>query len=88
MANPFHNRALSIQGPATDIAPITPDDDTDLTEVAITLYAESGGTICFDTVRGERRSVVVTDFSFLPVGARRVCATGTTATGLHALVLK
>ncbi len=87
MANPFQNRALSISGPATDISPVVPDDVADLSEMAIAIYVEGGGAISFTTASGQSRSVQVTDYSLLPVGVKRVNATGTTATGIHALVL-
>lgn len=85
--NPFENRIKALSGPATDALPVTPDDITDLPHVAIGLYVETGGTLSIVTVTGEMRSLAVADFSILPVGARRVNATGTTATGIHALVL-
>lgn len=68
MTNPFANRAPSLSGPATDIAPVTPNDGTDLAKVALALYVETGGSVAFTTVAGEDRTVVVTDFSILPVG--------------------
>ncbi|MCW8842934.1 MAG: hypothetical protein OQK00_05915 [Rhodobacteraceae bacterium] len=85
--NPFADRARSISGPATDALPVTPDDTNDLPMVAIALYVESGGAVVVDTVTGETRTIVVADFSILPLGIRRVRTTGTTASGLHALVL-
>ena len=89
MGNPFDNRAASLSGPATDLVPVTPSDTQDLAFVAIALYAETGGTIAFRSVGapGAVRTVTLGDFSFLPVGIERVMATGTTAVGLHALVL-
>lgn len=85
--NPFAHRARSMSGPATDALPVTPDDSADLVHVAIALYVVTGGTLVVDTVAGETRSIDVADFSILPLGTRRVRATGTTATGIHALVL-
>lgn len=88
MANPFSGRAVSISGPATDIVPVSPDDATDLPDVAVALYVETGGAVVFDSVAvGATRTVTVGDRMILPVGARRVRATGTTATGIHALVI-
>jgi len=87
MTNPFASRALSLSGPATDIVPVTPDDAADLPDIALSLYIETGGMLSFETVAGHERTVVVADFTILPVGVRRVAATGTTATGLHAMVL-
>ncbi|MAU52046.1 MAG: hypothetical protein CMN17_06625 [Roseovarius sp.] len=85
--NPFSSHALSLSGPATDALPVNPDDAADLARVAIALYVETGGTVVLDTVGGQTRSINVASFSILPLGTRRVRATGTTATGIHALVL-
>jgi len=85
--NPFANRAGSLSGPATDALPVTPSDSSDLTHIALGLYIETGGEISVDTVHGGTRSLLVDDFAILPIGVRRVRATGTTATGIHALVL-
>lgn len=85
--NPFAHRARSFQGPATDAFPVTPIDATDLPIVAIALYVETGGTVVVDTVAGETRSIAVADFSILPLCTTRVWCTGTTAAGIHALVL-
>lgn len=85
MSNPFENRMPSLSGPALDIVPVTPNDSVDLDDVAVALYIETGGTISFVTVSGTTRSVSVSDFAILPVGTRRVLATGTTAVGIHTL---
>ncbi len=85
--SPFTNRVSSLSGPAQDILPVTPSDTNDLPKVAISLYVETGGTLVITTVWGEKRSVEVDDFSILPVGAKRVHATGTTASGIHSMVL-
>ncbi len=85
--NPFANRAASLSGPAHDALPVIPNDSSDLPHVSVGLYVETGGAIVIDTVSGATRTVLVADFSILPVGVRRVRATGTTASGIHALVL-
>lgn len=85
--NPFENRSLPLSGPATDVLPVTPDDAADLPLVAIGLYVETGGTLRIDTAAGQTRVLSVPDFTFLPVGVRRVRAGGTSAQGIHALVL-
>ncbi len=87
MTNPFENRTSSLAGPATDLLPVTPDDVTDLSEVAVALYIETGGQISLVTARNGVRSISVADNSILPVGTRRVNATGTTASGIHAMVI-
>jgi hypothetical protein len=87
LTNPFENRTSSLSGPATDILPVTPSDSTDLSEVAIALYIETGGTLSLITARGGARTISVADKSILPVGVRKVNATGTSATGIHAMVI-
>jgi hypothetical protein len=87
MTNPFASRSVSLSGPATDIVPVSPDDGQDLPDVAVALYVETGGTVALHSVAGGARVVSVTDFSILPVGTARVLATGTSASGIHALVV-
>lgn len=87
MSNPFANRSLSLNGPALDIVPVIPADNTDLDHTAIALYVETGGALNITTVAGATRVVVLADNSYLPVGVTRVQATGTTASGIHALVI-
>lgn len=87
MTNPFENRVSSLSGPATDILPVSPDDVTEMPEIAVALYVETGGQVSLLTARGQARTVGVASNSILPVGTRRVNATGTTATGIHAMVI-
>ncbi|MGH1330182.1 MAG: spike base protein, RCAP_Rcc01079 family [Paracoccaceae bacterium] len=87
MNDPFKNRAPSLSGPATDIQPVTPADGVPFGDVALALYVETGGAVAFVTAAGQARIVQVADFSILPVGVREVSATGTTASGIHAMVL-
>lgn len=87
MTNPFKNRAVSLSGPTQDILPVTPNDAVDLSDVAVALYTEIGGSIALVTASGQLRTVSVSDFSILPVGVQRVLATGTTASGIHAFVV-
>jgi len=87
MFDPLVNRTLSPTGPATDIIPVTPDDSTDLPVMAMSIFIETGGVLRFVTRRGETRAVLLEDQTLLPVVVRRVLATGTTATGVHALVV-
>lgn len=88
MANPFSGRAVPISGPATDIVPVTPSDSADLPDVAVALYVSGAGTVVVDTISGATaRTVPVAENMLLPVGVKRVRATGTTATGIFALVI-
>ncbi len=87
MTNPFSNRSASLSGPATDVQPVLPDDGVDLPKEALALYVETGGMVSMITAVGEERAISLPDFAILPVCVRRVRATGTTATGIHALVI-
>jgi hypothetical protein len=87
MPNPFDSREASLSGPAHDIVPVTPSDSLDLSIVALALYVQTGGNLSIVTEAGTARTVTVADFSILPVGVRRVNLTGTTATGIHAMIL-
>lgn len=87
MSDPFRNRASPLGGPARDALPVTPSDSADLPATAIALYVETGGSLSIVTALGQTRSLTLPDFAYLPVGVRRVRASGTTASGIHALVL-
>lgn len=87
MPNPFETRSTSLSGPGVDYAPVTPDDGADLPDVAVSLYVEGGGAVAFTSQKGQDRIVVLPDNGFLACGMRRVRATGTTATGIHAIVV-
>lgn len=90
MTNPFvypaSQRHAVLSGIASDSVPVTPSDTADLAKVAAGLYVEGAGAVAFISAAGESRVMNVTDFSYHPVGVLRVLATGTTATGIHALV--
>lgn len=83
MSNPFHNRAASLNGPARDLHVVTPSDSTDLPEVAVAFYASHAGDVTLITVNDQTRTVAVGEFMIVPVGVKRILATGTTATGIH-----
>ncbi|WP_114965258.1 spike base protein, RCAP_Rcc01079 family [Alkalilacustris brevis] len=87
MLDPLANRTPSALGPATDLLPVAPDDAADLPEMAMALFIETGGSLRVVTRRGETREVMLEDQTLLPVAVRRVLESGTTATGIHALVV-
>jgi hypothetical protein len=89
MANPFHNRGPNEFGLVHDMIELTPSDSTDNVgsgNVAVGLYIEAGGTVVFLTKDGNERTVVVPDNFYLTCSVTRVKSTGTTASGIHALV--
>lgn len=87
MHNPFETRSTSLSGPGIDYAPVTPDDGADLPIVAISLFVETGGAVTFVSQKGQTRTVNLPDYGYLTCGVRRVQATGTTASGIHAITV-
>ncbi|MEM6488297.1 MAG: hypothetical protein AAF677_08520 [Pseudomonadota bacterium] len=87
MNDPFLNRATSPTGPGLDYVPVTPSDTADFPVVAVAVYAETGGSISFTSQKGTSRTVQVPNYGYLLCGVRRINATGTTASGLHAIVV-
>ena len=75
-------------GIATDIMPITPNDSTDNVDAnAIGLYVTAGGAITMNTAKGSDRVITVGSNTYHYISVKRIKSTGTTATGIHALVV-
>lgn len=90
MSNPFKGIGGHLHGLVYDLVPVTPNDSTDNVgtgNIAIGLYVETGGDVVFLTKDGTERTVTVPDFFYLISSVSRVKSTGTTATGIHALVV-
>ncbi|MEM7544859.1 MAG: hypothetical protein AAF367_04915 [Pseudomonadota bacterium] len=87
MPNPFDTRSTSLSGPGVDYEPVVPSDTTDLGDTAVSLFVETGGVVAFVSQKGFDRVVQLPDYGFLACGVRRVKATGTTAAGIHAVVV-
>ena len=91
MSDPFsYINKLNATGLVYDLYPVTPNDSTDNVgtgNVAIGLYIETGGTVVYLNKDGSERTVVVPDAFYLISSVSRVKSTGTTASGLHALVV-
>ena len=90
-ANPFKGVGANLTGTVVDMAPVTPNDSLDTAPfdggvVSIGLYITVGGAVKFTTARGEDRTITVPSNFYLVCSCKRVFATGTTATGIHALV--
>jgi hypothetical protein len=71
--------------PAHDIVPVTPNDSTDLPDgLCRGLLIASGGTLKIHVADGTARTLTV-PAGIIPVYAKRVWATGTSATGIAAI---
>ena len=93
MINPFRGNRAFTPGSPRDYIPVTPSDTANLQDfegkkiVVIGLFIETGGVLVVETDVGETRTITVPS-SFYFIGAvRKVMATNTTATGIHALPL-
>jgi hypothetical protein len=91
MANPFvYTNSPNQSGLVYDMIEVTPADGTDNVgagNVAIGLYIEAGGSVTFLNKDDNERTVIVPDYHTLTCSVKRVKSTGTTATGIHALVV-
>ncbi len=86
--NPFKGVGPNLTGAVTDMVLVTPSNDDLFADgvVAIGLYITVGGSVKFKTARGTDRTVTVPDNFYLICSCQQVFATGTAATGIHALV--
>lgn len=90
MGNPFKGVGSHLNGLVYDFYPVTPSDGTDNVgdeNIAIGLYIEAGGDVVFLTKDGTERTVTVPDYFYLTCSVSRVKSTGTSATGIFALVV-
>ena len=79
-------RGLGSTSPAVDLVPITPNDATDLSITARAIRCQTGGTLRITTREGVVRNTNIASGEVLTVLVDRVHATGTTATGLEAMI--
>jgi hypothetical protein len=86
MPDEFDKRVPELNSPASHLAAITPSDSTDLTFTSRAIYVGVGGTVAVVTTKGEVVNLSNTAAgSILPIRAKRVNATTTTASGLVSL---
>lgn len=87
MQDRYDGHATSLDGPASHGFAVTPNDATDVAEITRALYIGSGGALAVVLHSGAEATLQnVASGTLLPLRARRVKATGTTATGIVGLV--
>ena len=87
MADAYADRGDAVSSQARRLIAVTPSDSTDLADVAKAVYVGTGGDVSI-IAAGDTTAVVLKNLlsgSLIPVRAKRVMATGTTATNLVAL---
>jgi hypothetical protein len=94
MADPFQSPStINTSGLILDMQPVVPHDTTsnvgvDADDLAVGLYITVGGDVSFLPKNGSTvRTVTVPNNFYLVCSVRQVNATGTTATGIHALLV-
>lgn len=83
MSDPFETHPVERESPFEDGVEVAPDDDVDLPVLARGLWIGSGGTLRITTKGGTVLNLTVAA-GLVPWAARRVHATGTSATGIVA----
>lgn len=88
MTDYFQNSADQVSAPATKCVAVTPHDSNALTDIPKALYVGTGGSIVLQGVGGgsDVTFANVPDGGVLPVRAKYIRATGTTASGIVALL--
>jgi len=86
MSDPFSSYTPSMDGPASKLFPLTPDDANDLGMFVRALSVNSSGLVRVTTVGDTEATIYVAAGAPFPVRVRRVWATGTDATGIVGLV--
>lgn len=88
MSDSFANQTPGLTSPASQLAAITPDDNNDLPTTARGIYVGVGGDINVIAANDSAAVLMqsVPSGSVLPVRAKRVKSTLTTASGLVALI--
>lgn len=85
MVDKFETYTESLNSPPRHLFVVTPDDENDLPTASRCLNVQVGGTIQVTTVAGDTGIIMVASGITFPIRARRIWATGTTATGISAL---
>ena len=85
MNDQFHAHAEGLSSPPANAMSVIPDDTQDLAFVSRCINVASEGAMRITTLRGDTVTIHVAAGIAFPLRARRVWATGTTATGIVAL---
>lgn len=73
----------SLITPPENAVSVTPDDDTDLTNVSRAIYIGAAGNLLVTMLKGNDVSFLnVPSGTLLPIRVSRIKATGTTASGI------
>ncbi len=85
MSDPFENFGKSLEGPPSNGFAVVPDDGADLPVVTRCLNVATTGTVRVTLAEGATLDLTIAAGLQFSCRARRVHATGTTATGIVGL---
>lgn len=85
MTDTFVTHSTSLQSPATNAYLTTPNDGMELEFFSRALNVSTSGTVRLTTVGGDVVTVFIVAGTAFPIRARRIWATGTTATDIVVL---
>lgn len=85
MNDPFRDRASGLESPAVRLASVTPDDEADLDFPTRAIAVGTEGFVGLTTISGDTGRIYAVPGAPFPVRARRILATGTSATDIVAL---
>ena len=77
-------KGTQLESPASNLALVVPDDDTDLPFVTRAIYVGEPGAVALVTLGGQTVTTPELAQGWHPIRAVRILATGTTATGIMA----
>lgn len=82
MSDKFEGNTAGLDSPPENLLEITPDDGNDLSSTLRCVNVAAAGTLRVTTVGGSTATVYVAAGIWFPIRAKRVFATGTSATGI------
>lgn len=85
MSDAFASSVPGLESPASHLQAVTPSDTADLLRFGRAINVAVAGAVRLTTVDGTDATVHVASGIAFPVRARRIWATGTTATGIVVL---
>lgn len=85
MGDPFQKLETGLNSPARNAYAVTPDDNTDLPTVSRALWVGTSGDVVAILANDSSAVTFKNVSGFLAVAAKRIKATGTTATNVVAL---
>lgn len=85
MKDPFLNQTPGLESPAARLASVTPNDAADLAFPTRAIAVGAEGFVQLITIMGDTGRVFIVPGAPFPIRARRILATGTTASGIVGL---